>query len=100
MGMPTDVPIIDLMLGIPSPDAKRSYDFMRPLFRDRESLESFEFPVEYMFKDVPKFERGEDAIQYTLEQMDRHRIERATRRSRARASWVSLVPAVWDRPSA
>jgi len=49
MGMPTDVPIIDLMLGIPSEEAKRSYDFMRPLFRDAESLKSFDFPVEYMF---------------------------------------------------
>jgi uncharacterized protein len=77
MGMPSDVPIIDLMMGIPSPDAKRTYDFMRPLFRDRESLESFDFPVEYMFRDVPKFERKEDAIKYTLEQMDRHGIERA-----------------------
>jgi hypothetical protein len=71
MSMPSDVPIIDLMMGILSPDAKRAYDFMRPLFRDRESLDSFDFSVEYMFRDVPKFERREDAIKYTLEQMDR-----------------------------
>ncbi|MDJ0865404.1 MAG: amidohydrolase family protein [Myxococcota bacterium] len=77
MPMPTDVPVIDLMLGIPSPDMKRSYDFMRPLFRDRQSLQSFDFPVEYLFKDVPKLERQEDTIKYTLEQMDRHGIERA-----------------------
>ena len=77
MPMPRDIGIIDLMMGIPSPDPKRSYDFMRPLFRDKESLQSFEFPVEYMFKDVPKTGRHEDYIRYTLEQMDKHSIERA-----------------------
>ena len=69
MSMPKNVAIIDLMLGIPSEDPKPSYGFMRPLFRDRESLESFDFPVEYMFKDVPKTGRRDDYIQYTLEQM-------------------------------
>jgi hypothetical protein len=76
MGMPTNVPVIDLMLGIPSEDPKPNYGFMRPLFRDRESLESFDFPVEYMFKDVPKTGRRDDYIQYTLDQMDKHGIER------------------------
>jgi predicted TIM-barrel fold metal-dependent hydrolase len=77
MPMPTDVPIIDLMLSIPSEQAKRSYDFMRPLFRDAESLKSFDFPVEYMFKDVPKFSNLGDRIKFTLQEMDRHGIERA-----------------------
>jgi hypothetical protein len=69
MPMPRDIGIIDLMLGIPSPDPKGSYDFMKPLFRDEESRRSFEFPVEYMFKDVPKTGRHEDYIQYTLDKM-------------------------------
>lgn len=77
MPMPNDVPIIDLMLGIPSEEAKRSYDFMRPLFRDAESLKSFDFPVEYMFKDVPSFAALGDRIKYTLEKMDEFNIERA-----------------------
>jgi predicted TIM-barrel fold metal-dependent hydrolase len=77
MPMPTDVPIIDLMLGIPSGDEKRNYDFMRPLFMDEESRKSFDFPVEYMFKDFPKVSRQEDAIGYTLTLMDRFGIERA-----------------------
>ncbi len=77
MPMPTDIPVIDLMLGIPSEEAKRSYDFMRPLFRDADSLKSFDFPVEYMFKDVPTFSSLGDRIKYTLEQMDAHNIERA-----------------------
>ena len=77
MPMPTDIPVIDLMLGIPSEEAKRSYDFMRPLFRDAESLKSFDFPVEYMFKDVPTFSSIGDRIKFTLEKMDEFNIERA-----------------------
>jgi len=77
MPMPTDIPVIDLMMGIPSDEAKRSYDFMRPLFRDAESLQSFDFPVEYMFKDVPKFSSLGDRIKFTLEKMDAFNIERA-----------------------
>ncbi|HVH18943.1 MAG TPA: amidohydrolase, partial [Myxococcota bacterium] len=67
MPMPQNIGIIDLMLGIPSPEPKRNYDFMRPLFRDKESRDSFDFPVEYMFKDVPQTGRHEDYIKYTLE---------------------------------
>jgi hypothetical protein len=75
--MPSGIGIIDLMLGIPSPDAKRSYEFLRPLLRDPESLRSFEFPVEYIFKEVPRTGRRDDYVKYTLEQMDQHGIERA-----------------------
>jgi predicted TIM-barrel fold metal-dependent hydrolase len=77
MPMPRDVPIIDLMLGIPSPDQPRTYDFMRPLLRDKQSLEQFDFPVEYMFKDVPRTGQKGDYIKYTLEEMDKYNIERA-----------------------
>lgn len=77
MPMPTNVPIIDTMLGVPSGEQTRSYDFMRPLLRDKESLESFEFPVQYMFKDFPKVAKQEDYITYTLKLMDRYGIERA-----------------------
>jgi len=77
MPMPRDVPIIDLMMGIPSEEAKRSYEFLRPLLRDRESLKSFDFPVEYMFKDVPTFSNLGDRIHYTLREMDTYGIERA-----------------------
>ena len=44
MAMPSDIPIIDLMMGIPSPDPKPGYDFMRPLFRDAESLQILRVP--------------------------------------------------------
>ena len=47
------------------------------LYRDRESLDAFDFPVEYMFKDVPKAGTRDDYISYTLQEMDRYGIERA-----------------------
>jgi uncharacterized protein len=77
MPMPSGIGIIDLMMGIRSPDAKPSYEYLRPLLRDRESLESFQFPVEYIFKDVPRGKQPADPVHYTLEQMDRHGVERA-----------------------
>jgi hypothetical protein len=76
MPMPSGIPIIDTMLSVPSSEAKRNYDFMRPLFRDEESLKSFDFPVQYMFKDFPKVDKQEDYITYTLQLMDRFGIER------------------------
>jgi predicted TIM-barrel fold metal-dependent hydrolase len=75
--MPSGLGIIDTMLGVPSGEQKRSYDFMRPLLRDEESLRSFEFPVQYMFKDFPKVSKQEDYITFTLELMDKYGIERA-----------------------
>ncbi len=54
MGMPTDIGVIDLMLGIPDPGKKEGwYDFLKPNLRDAESA-TFKFPAQYMFKDVPK----------------------------------------------
>jgi predicted TIM-barrel fold metal-dependent hydrolase len=66
------------MMGIPSGDPKRWYDFLRTQLLDRESREDFEFPAEYMFKDVPHFEEHwDDPVGYLLEQMDAHGIARA-----------------------
>ena len=54
MAMPTDIGIIDLMLGIPDPGNKAGwYDFLKPNLRDEES-KGMAFPAQYMFKDVPE----------------------------------------------
>ena len=53
MGMPTGIGIIDTMIGFPHGDMKEAYRFITRQTRDKESKEDFEFPVEYMFKDVP-----------------------------------------------
>ena len=44
MPMPTDIGVIDLMIGFPEADRRHNYDFLRANLRDHESLDEFEFP--------------------------------------------------------
>ena len=69
--MPTEIGIVDLMIGFPSPKAREHYHFMRPLFHDEESR-NMEFPAQYMFKEVPHLPEDVDHIAATLELMDRY----------------------------
>jgi predicted TIM-barrel fold metal-dependent hydrolase len=77
MTMPADLGIIDLMLGIPEGPKKDWYDFLKPLVRDSESKDEFEFPAQYMFKEVPEDPDTDDNVAYVLGQMDRHGIQQA-----------------------
>lgn len=77
MPMPTNIGVIDLMLGIPGSDSSNFYDWIKPLLMDRESHELFSMPAQYMFKDIPDTSKVDDCIGYTLAQMDKHGIERA-----------------------
>ncbi len=75
--MPTDVGVIDLMLGIPEGSKKGWYDFLRDGLMDDESKE-MAFPVQYMFKDVPDdLEAEADPVAVVLGEMDHFGIERA-----------------------
>ena len=78
MGMPTGIGIIDTMIGFPHRDMKATYAFITRQTKDRESKASFEFPVEYMFKDVPDKELtdSDDPISVTLREMDHWGVER------------------------
>ena len=83
MTMPTDIPIIDTMIGFPVRDFKEMYGFITRQTKDRESKEEFQFPVEYMFKGVPKgLQEGDDPINVTLTEMDRYGIELGPDRDR------------------
>ena len=77
MPMPTDIGVIDLMIGFPEADRRHNYDFLRANLRDHESLDEFEFPAQYMFKNVPKVEASADPVKGLLELMDKYGIERA-----------------------
>jgi predicted TIM-barrel fold metal-dependent hydrolase len=67
-----DIGVVDLMIGFPSANARRNYDFLQPLLRD-EASGRMEFPVEYMFKQVPNhLDEGQDPVEVTLREMDRH----------------------------
>jgi hypothetical protein len=76
MAGPVGLPVIDTMIGFPH-EGTAQYDFIRRQTKDRESKESFEFPVEYMFKDVPKGLPTDDPVSLVLQQMDRFGIEKA-----------------------
>lgn len=77
MPMPTEIGIIDLMLELPSDDRGSWYEFLKPLLMDEESREMFKFPAEYMFKQVPTVRPSDDYIGITIDEMDRHGIERS-----------------------
>src|SRR5438270_7167801 len=76
--MPSGIGIVDTMIGFPHEDMAATYAFITRQTKDRESQERFEFPVEYMFKDVPEqaLAREGDPIGVTLREMDRWGVER------------------------
>ena len=76
MAGPVGLPVIDTMMGFPH-EGSAQYDFIRKQTKDRESKEDFEFPVEYMFKDVPQGLSTDDPVSLVLQQMDRFGIEKA-----------------------
>jgi uncharacterized protein len=78
MAMPTDIGIVDTMIGFPHHDMRATYRFITDQTKDKQSKEQFEFPVEYMFKDVPekKLRDADDPISTTLAEMDRWGVER------------------------
>ena len=72
MPMPEGLPIIDTMIGFPVASFDATYAFIRRQTKDVESKEGMRFPAEYMFKDVPEGQGGdEDPVASTLAQMDR-----------------------------
>src|SRR5258708_38861675 len=77
MGIPAGIGVVDLMLQIPCDDFSAKYEFLKPLLLDKESREQFDFPAQYMFKDVPKTGPSPDYVRQTLDQLDKHGIERA-----------------------
>ncbi len=74
MAIPEGIGIVDTMIGFPAADFAM-YDFIRKQLKD--SSTEFDFPVEYMFKQVPKELYGsiDDPVKLTLNEMDRYSIE-------------------------
>ena len=71
--MPKGIGIVDTMIGFPANDFSQ-YDFIRKQLKDGST--DLDFPVEYMFKNVPKELYGnKDPISVTLHEMDRFGVE-------------------------
>jgi predicted TIM-barrel fold metal-dependent hydrolase len=78
MGMPSDIGIIDTMVGFPKQDRREAYRFLAPHLRDKESLEEFSFPAQYMFKDLPpELDDNIDPVAVVLDNLDRFGVEQA-----------------------
>ncbi len=79
MAMPTDIGIVDLGIGFPYQsveEKKKAYDFFRPLLKDEQSRSEFEFPAQYMFKDVPDVvDPSVDPVDWVVQKMDAFHIE-------------------------
>ncbi|MBU3701755.1 MAG: amidohydrolase [Acidimicrobiia bacterium] len=77
MAYPTDIPIIETFVGMPSRNRKEMYKFLAPHLRDQESKD-FRFPAQYMFKDVPPdTDEGVDPVALLVDNLDRFNIETA-----------------------
>ncbi len=73
MGIPKGINIVDTMIAFPAADFSQ-YDFIRTQLKDDST--DLDFPVEYIFKNVPKELYGnKDPISVTLHEMDRYDIE-------------------------
>jgi len=78
MAMPTDIGIVDLGLGFPyrsHEEKTTAYNFFRANLKDNQSKEEFEFPVQYIFKDVPDVVPDVDPVEYVVKKMDEFNIE-------------------------
>jgi predicted TIM-barrel fold metal-dependent hydrolase len=74
MGMPSGIGVVDTMIAFPH-EGFGLYDFIRKQAKDRSTKEEMDFPVEYIFKDVPKDLPTSDPVSVTLHEMDKHGVE-------------------------
>lgn len=78
MPMPKHIGVIDLMMSIPiSDDNAEYYEFLKSRLRDKDSLEGFKMPAEYMFKDIPKTHASDDKVAWLIGEMDKFGIDKA-----------------------
>ena len=72
------IPVVDTMVALPPAPGDESWrEQLRPLLKDRESLEGFAHPASYMFKNLPDARFADDPIAMVLSEMDRFDIEHA-----------------------
>jgi predicted TIM-barrel fold metal-dependent hydrolase len=73
---PGSFPIIDTLMGVPhGPDDTAWRTMMAATLRDKESKETFRFPAEYMYKELPA-ERTALGAETVIAEMDRWGIQR------------------------
>lgn len=73
--MPTDIGVIDTMIGLPAADRQGWYQAFKPMLHD-EGSKDFKHPAGYMFHRPPEVARTPDSAEALLREMDRFGIER------------------------
>ena len=70
-----EVGVIDTMIGFPKAreEQAKQYDFIRKQTHDADS-QDWEFPAQYMFKDVPDFDAIDDPVALLVAEMDRFNV--------------------------
>ena len=72
MTYPRDIGAVDLMIGFPMGDKKAVYEYLMRGIKDSETKESFSFPAEYMFKDVPdRADESTNPVDEAFAEMDK-----------------------------
>ncbi len=72
MGYPEGIGAVDLMIGFPMRDKAATYEYLMRGIKDSETKESFSFPAEYMFKEVPEGAKADvDPIDEAFAEMDK-----------------------------
>jgi predicted TIM-barrel fold metal-dependent hydrolase len=78
MAMPTDIGVIDTMIGMPSGDRRWWARSMAPLLLDADSQGSFQHAASYMYKDLPpEADMGEDPVTVLIREMDANGVAQA-----------------------
>jgi uncharacterized protein len=76
MPFPSDIGVVDLMIGFPLRDHRKVYDYLMRGIKDDETA-SMAMPAGYMFKEVPKdADEGIDPIEITIGEMDKCGVEK------------------------
>jgi predicted TIM-barrel fold metal-dependent hydrolase len=71
MAMPTDIGVIDTMIGMPAGDRRWWARSMAPMLLDAESQGSFQHAASYMYKELPaEADMGEDPVEVLLREMN------------------------------
>ena len=76
MNKPDHIGVVDLMMGIPVSETNQEwYDSFLPLLKDKESIEQFKMPAQYLFQDIPQLKQTDDYVTFLVEEMDKYRID-------------------------
>ncbi len=75
MSMPTDIGVVDTLIGLPSADRRGWYQAFKPMLHD-EGSKHFEHPAGYMYHDTPNVPRSLESAAALLHEMDRFGVER------------------------